>query len=167
MAYSSRPRVTTAVEIRGLEELQAKLDRLSDVGAAIGPALIRTGNEIRTHARRYPPATEANRPSGERPDSWYVRGTGGHYLTAKGELHVSKTSQKMSQRWSMTSHVTTREASVRIGNSASYVRYVHDEQRQARFHRARGWRTVQQMIKEFGPKAIKRISAAIEAALRA
>lgn len=157
--------VTIEPVVIGLDELQAKLNRLANVGTAIGPALVASGAEIMDWVSTYPAATSANMEK-PYPGRWYIRGTGGAYALKKGGYRVVKTSQMMNRRWSIKSELGTTEAVVTIGNSATYAPYVHDDRKQAGFHKARGWRTVQDAVRQFERKIVTRVSAAIDAALR-
>jgi len=148
------------VEVTGIRELQAQLDKLSNVGAVVGPALLKSGYELRDWVKEYPAATEANSP--KRPGRWYERGRGSMYARRDGSVRVVKASEMLNRRWAMTHTFTPQAAEVRIGNSASYARYVHDEEKQARFHTSRGWRTAQTAIKKFEAGIVRRISEAID-----
>jgi hypothetical protein len=153
------------IEVEGLEALQAKLDKLADVGATCGPALLISAAELQDWVKVYPPKTIANRPHGLKPDRWYERGMGGHYITTKGEARVYKTSQRLDQ-WGKERHTfTTNSAEVIIGPKATYAKYVHDEKHQVYFHALRGWRTAQAGILKFEGKIARRIEDAISRAI--
>ena len=120
----------------------AKLQHVANVGEAMKPAIVRAADRVRAEVSEYPPATAANMP---RPGhTHYVRGTGPVYVRKTDGKHtVRKTSQMLNRKWSTRYRFTEAEAEAVIGNSATYARYVHDSRKQARFHAARGWRTVQ------------------------
>ena len=48
-----------------------------------------------------------------------------------------------------------------IGNDANYGRWVMAEGYQQGFHKDTGWRTIQQIAKEFGPKLRKKAASAL------
>jgi hypothetical protein len=154
------------VEVTGIAALQADLNRLSNVGAVIGPALKRGGNDILDWVSLYPPATQANTPSGTPPESWYERGRGSMYVSKAGVVKVVKSSEMLNRSWSTRYSMTPQEAMVTIGTRASYARFVHHAPKQARFHAARGWRTIQAAIKKFEARIVEQCRQAIAAALR-
>lgn len=155
------------VEVTGIAELQASLNRLSDVGAVVGPALKRGGNDVLDWVSLYPPETQANVPSGTPPERWYERGRGSMYASKKGIVKVVKSSEMLNRSWSTVYNMTPQEAVVTIGTRASYARFVHDATKQARFHERRGWRTVQAAIKQFEARIIDQCRQAINTAIQA
>ena len=155
------------VELTGLRELQAKIDKLENVGATVGPALLLGGIELRDWIQVYPPKSIANRPHGLKPDRWYERGEGTHYITVKGVEKIYKKSQMLNRKWVTTHAFTPDAAEVVIGNGASYAKYVHDERYQVYFHALRNWRTAQAGILEFEAKIVRRVSDAISRAIGA
>ena len=152
------------VIVVGLPELQAQLDKLDDVGKTIGPALLASGNELRTWIAKYPPTTEANAPKA--PGRWYERGKGSMYARRDGTVRMVKKSELLNRRWSTKHGFSKAEAWVRIGNSASYSRFVHDKEYQPEFHARRGWRTAQAGIEQFRARIVARVEAAIKAIVR-
>jgi hypothetical protein len=152
------------IEVEGIKALEAKLNKLRDVGAAVGPAFLTSGYEVRDWVKQYPPSGIANAPKA--PGRWYERGYGSKYARRDGTVTGRKTSEMLNRSWSMTHTTTAHGVEVRIGNRASYARYVHDEERQAGFHAARGWRTAQAAIRKFESVIVKRISDAIDRAMR-
>lgn len=153
------------IEVEGLAPVQAKLVRLMDVGATCGPALLLGGIELRDWVVQYPPKSEANRPRAR--GGWYERGTGSKYARRDGSVRVVKRSEMLNRQWVTTHSFTPNAAEVVIGNDASYVKYVHDERSQAKFHAARGWRTAQAGIRKFEAKIVRRVSDAISRAIGA
>jgi len=152
------------IEVTGIRELQAQLDKLSDVGAVVGPALLISGYELRDWVKKYPSATAANSP--KQPGRWYERGRGSMYARRDGTVRVVKASEMLNRRWAIAHTFAPEAAEVRIGNDASYVRYVHDEEKQARFHTERGWRTAQAAIKKFEAGIVRRIAEAIDKVIK-
>ena len=141
--------------------LQAKLNRLANIGQTLKIPLNNGAAKIYTFMRTYPPQSEANAPKAH--GRWYKRGTGTMYARKDGGITVRRTSQMLNRRWSMRRTFTNTLAEVVIGNSASYVRFVHDARKQARFHGRRGWRTAQDAVARFGPEIRADIERAIAA----
>lgn len=77
--------------------------------------------------RRYPPATDANRP----PIPYYIRGRGMQYRN-----HNNGKSEKLGTRWQVSPY---RQTGILIENPASYARYVHGEEQASAMARI-GWR---------------------------
>lgn len=151
------------VDISGVSELHAKLAKLENIGAICEPPLLQSAYEIRDWVRVYPAKSEANMP--RNPGRWYERGRGSMYARVGGGVKVVKRSEMLNRRWSLAHSATPASASVIIGNSASYVRYVHDAETQAGFHKRRGWRTAQDAIAKFQDNLIRRINDAIDKAI--
>lgn len=157
--------VNVTVEVTGLRELQAKLNRLQDVGATLQTPFVQSAADIMTTMKEYPPASEANRPSLVRP--WYERGYGTRRVRMRdGAIVGRKTSQMLNRSWSIRSRFEPREAEVIIGTRVTYARYVHDAAKQARFHKARGWLTVQTVAERYRAKVMERVEQAVNNALR-
>lgn len=153
------------VTVEGLAALQAKLNRVANVGAVLRTPFVQTASDIRTHMKEYPPASEANMP---RPGhTYYKRGYGPIYVRKRdGGMTGRKTSQMLNRSWTTQNVFTENSAQVTIGTRVSYARYVHWGPKQARFHKARGWRTVQDAARKYAPLLVKRVEAALNAAAR-
>lgn len=102
---------------------------------------------VRGDIAQYPPESEANKPGRVREVNGrsirlghYVRGSG--WVTPGGRR--LENSEALGRRW--TDKVTQGGQVGEVGNNASYVRWVQDEDKQAGFHKARGWSTVQEVI---------------------
>ncbi len=130
----------TNVQIEGLSRIAKKLERVGSDTALMRPMKQSVAHMHRTIAR-YPPATAANSPGRVdrlgRPMAWYVRGRGTMYPSGA----VRMISETLGRRW--TERVEQRGRRGVVGNNASYVRYVQDEDKQAQFHTRRGWLTAQ------------------------
>jgi len=148
------PDTGATIEIEGLDELVRKLDdlgKLSTVHAALQAAAL----YIKGKVAKYPQSTEANQPRGfntmysmtsHRPiNTWYQRGYGSKWITKSGQVHGRKSSEQLGQKWT-TKYDKERFEAV-IGNNASYAIFVQGE-KQAKFHKARGWITVETVAKE-------------------
>jgi hypothetical protein len=174
-----------------LAALQQKLDALTNVGEVVKPALVAGAELIRGETGVYPPQTAANHPPAEPPGTYYKRGTGPVYVrkattyTKAGRVNkkrsilidisrhtvyfggetVRKTSQDLGGSWSITYNLTRDQAEARIGNSASYAKYAHDERKQARWMKAIGWRTAQATLRKHGGQIVANIKQAIDAVI--
>lgn len=156
--------VDVTIDVSGIEELQAKLNRLQNVGAALRQPFIQTASDIQTYMKEYPPLSAANVP---RPGhTHYERGYGSKYTRVNGSWTGRKTSQMLNRSWSRRSTFTEHSAKIIIGTRVTYARFVHDKLKQARFHKARKWRTVQDAVEKYRTVLIQRVSAAIDRALR-
>ena len=117
-------------------------------------AVVRAGAQnIKATISPYAKSTFANveKPY---PGRWYQRGYGQKWALKGGGANGRKTSESLGQRWTVKSNAARLSAI--IGNNASYSRYVHDAQQQARFHSARGWVTDEEAIEKELP-AIERM----------
>ena len=117
------------VEIIGLEKLQKALGRFP---RQIMKYMVQAGKEgasviLKVRGlKAYPPAGPGNRP----PTPYYVRGIGTQYASFnKGN------SEQYGKRW----EVKGEGYGVRVGNSASYAKYLAGE-KQARAMEDIGWR---------------------------
>lgn len=147
--------------------VQAKLNRLKSLGTVIKPAIVRGASRLMAWAKAYPPASNANRPSGTPPERWYERGRGMIYASKSGVVKLVKPSQMLNRSWSVAYTFGPSIAQAVIGTrGVTYARYVHDEGKQARFHGRRGWRTVQAAVQQFGAEIVADVARTIDAAWR-
>lgn len=153
------------VELRGMKELQAKLNKLDNVGNTLRLPMVQSAEQVRSYTAQYPQATSANRAHGTVPDRYYQRGTGSVYVGKSG-VRVVKRSEMLNRSWSIRYGFSSKEAQATIGTRASYAKWVHDERKQARIHAMRGWRTAQNVFKVLSGQITRRFDAAIEAALK-
>ena len=153
------------IEVEGLAPLQAKLVRLLDVGATCGPALLLGGIELRDWTAQYPPKSEANTPKAR--GGWYERGTGSKYIRRDGSMRVVKASEMLNRQVGDDAQLYAVICRSRDRQRRELRGYVHDEQSQAKFHAARGWRTAQAGIRKFEAKIVRRVSDAISRAIGA
>lgn len=79
----------------------------------------------------------------------YARGYGP--TRADGTVRAL-TSEKFNAQWTKTIRILQDDVHGRIGNRASYGIYVMGNERQAAFHRQRGWKTDQQVLNEEMPQ---------------
>ena len=85
--------------------------------------------------KKYPPATDANRP----PTPYYIRGRGTQYAGGnKGN----------SERYGTQFYVDPQGSYTDIGNRASYAQYLADAELQAKAMQKKGWRTLLSVAEE-------------------
>lgn len=143
----------TTIELKGLREAIAKLDRATS-DAVVKRILTAGAIHLYGKAKEYPPSTEANQPRGfnsvysirsrRAMNTWYQRGYGSKWVRKDGSIGSRQSSEQLQQNWSM--RVLSNSAV--IGNNASYGIYVQDERKQASFHKGRGWRTIQDITEK-------------------
>ena len=118
------------IEIRGLDKLLTAFHKFpKEIARAMSQAGHQAANDVLKEEglRNYPPSTAANRP----PTPYYKRGTGTQYKSYnKGE------SENLGKQW----YVKRTGYSVRIGNRASYAKWVHGDETQERAMRRIGWK---------------------------
>lgn len=151
------------LEIQGLEELRAAFKEWpKQIARAMQAAMKGATEMVRGGVAKYPPATIANRPPGPKGYSWYERGFGTRTVTGK----AYQTSETLGKSW--TTEVRGFAAGVRgiVGAKASYAPFVQDEDRQARFHKERGWLTVQDVLKRKTEAIVRLFEIAIAKVLR-
>ena len=143
------------IKIEGLDRAMRKLTALENreyVKGTMQACVLLAKNHIAV----YPPATEANSPSRKR---WYERGFGTRYRRKDGTIGGRRTSETLGRKWA--TEVTDKGLVGKIGNNASYARFVHDADKQARFHAARRWRTDKDTFAAVEPKIQRIWQAAI------
>ncbi len=130
------------IQVEGLDEITKAL---SDVRLrqAVETGMRGAAEIVREPLATYPPASAANRSPGVNGYSWYERGFGTRTVTGR----AYPTSQALGRSW--TTDVVTRGKTIAgvIGTTVSYGPFVHGE-KQAGFHRARGWKRTQQVVRE-------------------
>jgi hypothetical protein len=142
-----------------------KLQKLSNMGEALRGGMVAAADRVRAEVSLYPPTSEANVP--KPGHTHYVRGYGPVYVRVGASVSTyqnkagrtaykvtggakgRKTSQMLNRKWSTKYRFTASEAEAIIGNSATYAPYVHDDRKQASFHKVRGWRTAQGALLKF------------------
>ena len=152
------------VEIRGLERLEGKLTTLAQ-GQYLRGILTAAVLDIKGYMGWYPPASEANSPSNRR---WYERGFGPRWRRKDGSVGGYQTSERLDARWAAASpQISQGGLTARVGVNVSYAPYVQSYEKQAGFHRARGWRTDRMAVQERGPHIQKLVSDAVRRILEA
>ena len=122
------------IEVKGLDKVLKAFDRfpkkvqktLADAGQESAKVVLKTEGM----GTNYPPAP----PSSQPPAPYYKRGTG--YMYAGGGTRGD--SEDMGKKWV----VESRGFSTKIGNTASYAKWIHDDKKQVAAMRRIGWRTL-------------------------
>lgn len=129
------------IEIRGLEQLQKKLDA-ETFNRQMRGLTRAVAAEVQDKIAPYPAATAGNRPAGPR-SRWYERGYGPRWMRVDGSIGGSKTSETLGRRWGFRQSGTTGTI---LGNIASYAGWVHSAKDQAEAHKRHGWMTDKKAI---------------------
>lgn len=129
------------VQLEGLDEILNNVDSVAKL-KGLQAAMLAAGTHVKSKVNKYPASTEANKannPTGR----WYERGYGPRWRRKDGSVGGRKTSEMLNRSWS----VATRDsgATLVVGSHASYSPYVMDKNKQADFHKQRGWKTVQEI----------------------
>lgn len=124
------------VEVVGLDKVIAKLEGLDDPDRFRIP-MTQAVAHIHRRVVIYPPATAANVSPGINGYSWYVRGFGVRTVTGREYA----TSEQLQQNWVTEISIDGRQG--KIGTNVSYAPYVQDRDKQASYHKQRGWITAQ------------------------
>lgn len=149
------------IRIKGAQQLMAKLESLDRLNA-IKPAIKAATLHIKGKIAVYPPASIANSPSNDL-GRWYQRGYGPRWKRKDGTTGGSKTSETLGRRW--TTDYRNGGLTGVVGNNASYGPYVQQKEKQADFHRARGWLTDEDVIENERHTVERYILNAIDKAL--
>lgn len=127
----------THVTIVGIKELTDKIGRVQ-MRKIFRLVMTPQAKNIQGITSKYPRSTSANRPNAK--GVWYERGYGTKRNTKQG-VRGRKTSETLSKQWK----VDVGAAKAVISNRASYAEFVHGA-RQARFHKGRGWKQIEDVI---------------------
>jgi hypothetical protein len=150
--------VDTTIEIEGLEELQRAFEQFPEkVGRGLQATTKGALGMLRGDIAQYPPSSAANNPPGVDGYAWYERGYGTRTVTGRGY----PTSEALGRSWTTKVERGGRGILGRVGTRVSYARYVQDRTRQARWHAARGWRTVQDVVADKSDDVRKLFAQAI------
>jgi len=158
-----------AVTIKGLPELDRKLDNLQDLKKLV-PALKAASSHLKGSVAQYPPQSDANAARGfnsfysmktRKPvNTWYQRGYGPKWVRKDGTVKGRKTSETLGRKW--TRRINRSDYSFIVGNNVSYGEYVQDKGKQARFHKRRGWKTIQDVVKEETDTVVRFVKAEVD-----
>ena len=156
------------IQIDGLAELQKKYASTpARFNAALKRGMTRAVAIIHADIAQYPPESEANRPPGitgkdGRPSNrWYVRGSG-----TQTEHKFYRTSQALGRHWTEEISGSSTSITGKVGNATTYAPYVQSREHQAEFHKARGWKTIEDVAEQDADRAQNEIQSAIDEALR-
>ena len=146
-----------AETIKGMNKLLRKLGTVAKLkGAKRG---LKAGAlHVKGKIAKYPPSTAANTPKAH--GRWYERGWGSKYRRLDGVVTGKKTSETLGRKWTTAERAGGLQQI--IGNNASYVEFVHSSEKQARFHKSRGWKTDKQVLKSEGGRVLKFIQKEVE-----
>ena len=154
------PEIT--IEVQGLQGLLKDLDP-KRVDRAMKVGMDAAMKRVR-HDLNYPKKTEANQPkafSSKGNNRWYQRGFGPKWARKDGTVGGTMTSEVLGKSWT---HKVKHMGGVwygRWGTKVSYAPFVHGEE-QAGFHKARGWKSFDDIIQ----KRAREIGDLFAAALR-
>ena len=128
--------------IENLPELIAALKAFpKDVQRGFKVAMRVAGEVVRSGVAQYPPSAGANMPPGLNGYSWYERGFGTRTVTGRAYA----TSEVLGKSWTVKVTQTARVTRGIIGTNVSYAPFVQGA-KQTGFHRARHWKTVEQVL---------------------
>lgn len=149
------------VYIKGLNEVLRKVDSVQGLRVAVR-ALRASAAHIKGKVNTYPASTIANSP-GAYPKRWYERGYGPKWARKSGGVSGRKTSETLNRKWT----IGQRNGGLTqvIGNNVSYGPYVQDRKKQAKFHTARGWKTIQDVTEEEADTIVNFVKTEIDRAL--
>jgi hypothetical protein len=138
--------------------------RLDKVGSRqpIKTAMRAAAQHVKGKVNVYPPDTIANSPSNP-SGRWYERNYGPRWRRRDGSIGGSPTSKQLKHKW--TTKLANDGLSAIVGNNVSYGPYVQDEERQAGFHRRRGWKTIQDVSREEAETVARFVRDHVERAL--
>ena len=146
-------------QIIGDKELQAKLNRLSDLNFLKRKMEV-VARHVKGKVSKYPPATGANSSANQR---WYERGWGSKWRRADGSIGGRQTSEDLGPSWTGKAETNTRAI---IGNDTSYAKWVQGGDTQARALKAIGWKTTDTVVEEESEAVLKHIQKAVDNELR-
>ena len=134
----------TSPDLRRAADKLAQLD--GQVDRVLKPTMGQALELLRGDIADYPRATAANRPPGINGYSWYERGFGTRTVTRRSY----PTSEELGRSWTTETEGGFFGGGVRgtVGTGVSYGPYVHDPDKQASFHTARGWPTTDEVVRE-------------------
>jgi len=128
--------------IENLDELMAALKEFpEEVRRGLQVAMRVAAEKVRSGVAVYPEATGANMPPGLNGYRWYERGFGTRTVTGRAYA----TSEALSRSWTVKVKSTARAIRGIIGTNVSYAEFVQGKL-QTGFHRARRWKTVEQVL---------------------
>ena len=146
-----------SLEIRGVEELVAKLDTLQKFNY-VRSVISQQGVFLQRQLRKYPRAVHAPNPL-IRSDSRVRRGF--FYHLKQGDIRVPyKRTRRLGQSW--TSYSSMNGFTVTVENNMPYAPLVQGWEDQVTQHKWSGWLTDKGAINLYGKQIEAKIMAAIE-----
>jgi predicted nicotinamide N-methyase len=153
-----------ATRWEGLDELLKKLDNIEQL-KPIKAALRAAGVQIAGWLAEYPAVSRRKQAfKSEKQRKYFFA------ALKKGEIEVpyrrgmSWKSERLGQRWTMEE--ADDGNTVVVGNNASYARLTQDRDEQAAYHKATGWRTVQDAEETQVPVVLELAKYYVEEALK-
>lgn len=140
--------MSITVQLSGLEPLLKQIDSVAKL-EGVQAAMMAGATHFKGRIDKYPPSSDANNPANRH---WYERGYGSRWRRRDGSMGGKKTSEMLNRKWTVARR---GQLEVVLGNNVSYSPYVHDEERQPRFHKARNWPTIQGVAREETPIVVK------------
>ena len=160
LAYSRMGWLTMVeLQVKGLMELRAKLGKVK-FSEVFTPIMTAATVAAKGKIAKYPPSSAANSSGQKR---WYERGYGSKWRVKDGSIHGRKTSQMLGKSW--TTKVEDGGMRGIVGTKVTYAPWVQDRNRQASYHRRRGWVTVQDVAEKYGAEIVAKLERAIKALL--
>jgi hypothetical protein len=147
------------IAVQGVEEIKRKL---AGIHKAAETGIQASAVYVEGVAKKYPRAGDWNKP-GPYPKTWYNRGEGSEWALKGGGTHKSVTSLRLKEKW--TVKYFNGNLSAEVGNNVPYGPYVMGDKDQAPYHKAHGWKTTGQIVKETAAKIQQFIKDAITKAL--
>jgi hypothetical protein len=155
-----------AESIKGMNKLIRKLNSLAELKAA-KRGLKAGAVHIEGKMRQYPAESGANKSrafvSGGN-NRWYERGFGPRWVRKDGTWGGKKTSKVLSKQWTIDERMNGLQWVV--GNNVSYAPFVQSYEKQAHFHKERGWITDEQVLKDEGKTVLEFVKKEVDKELR-
>ena len=140
-------------EVKGMEKVRANFEKFA---SEFSRGLFAAGREVAeeildtTGLRKYPKAGAGNRP----PTPYYKRGVGMQYKHKNDGR-----SERYGTQFFVKQNLAAEGAYIRIGNRASYAKYLTDAKHQSRAMARIGWRKMIDVAREKTEKAVEIYSA--------
>jgi hypothetical protein len=134
--------MTLSIEIRGIDELYRRLDRVAATTTLV-PPMQRSVERVRRRVAEYPGSI----PSGRWAAMTTPRQKRAFFARLRaGRISGSRTG-KLGQSWTTRLEMSSGGIVGRVGTNRPYARWVQDRANQARFHQGR-WRTGQAALEQ-------------------
>jgi len=146
------------------DDLIRKLTNLAQF-RKVRAAIVVAGKHIRGKIAKYPGAH--HEPAMPPATSWGAKQRRGFFAKLRsGEIEVpyrrgaSPGSEKLGSKW--TTQSANAGMTAIVGNNTSYGRMVQDAEKQAVYHTAGNWPTIQDVTRDEGPTVVQYIREAIQ-----